>query len=122
MTRIESNIHPLLQKTRMGFLRAVVDVRKEAERNLRSSRANAVTVNLSQAKDRATIHSNVPYGLIRQWGGTIRPKNASGYLTFRTRQGNWVRTKASRQRPTYWLSRAGKSFGHHLTGHLRRLG
>lgn len=119
--RVESNFHPLISKVRLGFTRAVADAENEADRNLGSSRANAVYTTFT-AGGRAKINSGVPYGLIRQWGGVIRARNPSGYLTFQTRQGNWVRTRTSRQKGNQWLSRAGLSFGRHMTNQLRKLG
>ncbi len=118
--KVESNFHPIFSKVRLGFTRAVADVENEADRNLGSSRGNAVYTTFT-AGGKAKISSGVPYGLIRQWGGVIRARHG-GYLTFRTRDGNWVRTKASRQKGNQWLSRAGLSFGRHMTNQLRKLG
>ena len=118
--KLISDFHPLFNKVNTGYRRAVADVEREADRNLGSSRFPAY-VRWMPSK-RARIQTNAPFGLIRQWGGVIRPRNPSGYLHFRARDGNWVRTKASRQRGTMWLTRAAGTFGRHMTDHLRRLG
>lgn len=117
--KVESNFHPLLNKVNTGYRQAVADVVREADRNLDSSRYSAYA--RWMPSKRARIQTNAPFGLIRQWGGVIRARHG-GYLTFRTRQGNWVRTKTSRQRGTRWLTRAVATFGRNMTDHLRRLG
>lgn len=119
--RLVSEHHNLLNKIRDAFADAAEDTKDEASRNLNSSRGNAVYVR-TMPSGRARIQTDLPYGLIRQWGGTIRPRNRSGYLHFRTRAGNWVRTKTSRQRGTQWLSRAGLTFGNHMMKQLLRRG
>ena len=118
--RLISDHRPLILKVNTGYRRAVADVEREADRNLASSRYPAYA--RWMPSKRARIQTNAPFGLIRQWGGVIRPRNRAGYLTFRTRDGNWVRTKASRQQGTQWLTRACLTFGRHMTDHLRRLG
>lgn len=42
---------------------------------------------------RARIGTNVVYGAIHEFGGTITAKNASGYLRFPTRDGGWASVK-----------------------------
>jgi hypothetical protein len=122
MTRLVSDIRPLLAKIERGYENALRDVENQARRNLGSSRPGAVTVRQMSGRMKWRVQANVPYGLIRQWGGVIRPRNRNGYLVFRTRQGNWVRTKTSRQKGTQWLSRAAATYGRVMTDQLRRLG
>ncbi len=95
--KLISDHRPLLIKVNTGYRRAVADVEREADRNLGSSRYPAYA--RWMPSKRARIQPNAPFGLIRQWGGVIRARHG-GYLTFRTRQGNWVRTKTSRQKAT----------------------
>ncbi len=118
--KLISDHRPLLVKVNTGYRRAVADVEREADRNLGSSRYPAYA--RWMPSKRARIQTNAPFGLIRQWGGVIRPRNRAGYLHFRTRDGNWVRTKASRQQGTQWLTRACLNFGRRMSEQLRRLG
>lgn len=44
-------------------------------------------------------HDNPGKVRMRQFGGTIRAKNPSGFLTFQTRDGRWHRVREVTQRP-----------------------
>lgn len=128
--KIVSYPERLLDRTPRAFRAAVLDVQREAQRNapVRTGDFRRRIESIFLGRLLARVGSRHPGTRIREFGGTIRAKNAP-FLHFKTRSGGWVKVRQVTQRPggysqgfTPWLRPAGARFAEFMTRRLRELG
>jgi phage gpG-like protein len=113
--RIRREFQPKMMK---AVNKAAIAVKGQAERNvtggnplhvrsgrLRNSLTHDVSVQGNEIVGR--VGTNVKYGPIHEFGGTIKPK-VKEYLTFQVKPGQWVSVKQVVIPKREWLGRALK--------------
>ena len=76
-------------------------------------------------KRRGTAHysiifggGRIPYARIQELGGVIKPKTAE-YLHFKTKDGEWVKTKSVKIRAKHYLKKGGDSVSRNAKRYLK---
>lgn len=126
--RLESYRERVLGKVESTFRAAVLDTHADmvAHAPVRTGDMRRRVQIQWLGRLRARIGLNHPGARMREFGGTITAKRGR-YLTFKTRDGNWVRVRQVTQRPggysqgfRPWIRPAGRRFGQHWRRHLAR--